>query len=102
MGCVSRCHGGVFVQRFGQKMSLLAIKYHRGHLEILNQLLIPHETVYEEITCVEDGWQAIRSMKVRFRGTLCMWGLWICLPFNPFLSEMSFNFKVKVPCVFAL
>ena len=48
------------------KMSLLAIKYHRGYLEILNQLLLPHESVYEEISCVEDGWQAIRSMKVRF------------------------------------
>ena len=47
-------------------MSLLAIKYDRGHLEILNQLLLPHESVYEEIRCVEDGWQAIRSMKVQF------------------------------------
>ena len=66
------------------KMSLLAIKYHRGYLEILNQLLLPHESVYEEISCVEDGWQAIRSMKVRFfRGAsfceglvfLCSFGL---------------------------
>ena len=55
------------------KMSLLAIKYHRGYLEILNQLLLPHESVYEEISCVEDGWQAIRSMKVRFfRGQVCV------------------------------
>ena len=55
------------------KMSLLAITYHRGHLEILNQLLLPHESVYEEISCVEDGWQAIRSMKVRFfRGQVCV------------------------------
>ena len=45
-------------------MSLLAIKYKRGHLEILNQLLLPHESVYEEIKGVEDGWQAIRTMKV--------------------------------------
>lgn len=47
-------------------MSLLAIKYDHGHLEILNQLLLPHESVYEEIRCVEDGWQAIRSMKVQY------------------------------------
>lgn len=45
-------------------MSLLAIKYQRGHLEILNQLLLPHKSVYEEIKGVEDGWQAIRTMKV--------------------------------------
>ena len=54
-------------------MSLLAIKYHSGHLEILNQLLLPHESLYEEISCVEEGWQAIRSMKVRSGGwaSLC-------------------------------
>lgn len=46
-------------------MSLLAIKYERGKLEILNQLLLPHESIYEEIQSVEDGWGAIRSMKVR-------------------------------------
>ena len=46
------------------KMSLLAIKYKRGHLEILNQLLLPHKSVYEEIRGVEDGWQAIKAMKV--------------------------------------
>lgn len=45
-------------------MSLLAIKYERGHLEILNQLVLPHKSVYEEIRGVEDGWQAIRTMKV--------------------------------------
>lgn len=45
-------------------MSLLAIKYQRGHLEILNQLALPHKSVYEEIRGVEDGWQAIKTMKV--------------------------------------
>ena len=45
-------------------MSLLAINYQRGHLEILNQLVLPHKSVYEEIRGVEDGWQAIKTMKV--------------------------------------
>ena len=45
-------------------MSLLAIDYKRGQLKILNQLLLPEESVYEEISSVEDGWQAIRTMKV--------------------------------------
>ena len=66
------------------EMSLLAIKYHRGHLEILNQLLLPHESVYEEISCVEDGWQAIRSMKVRFfRGASLCGGLVFLCSFGP-------------------
>lgn len=48
-------------------MTLEAIKYHpdQARLEILNQLLLPHQTVYEQITCVEDAWHAIKSMKVR-------------------------------------
>ena len=45
-------------------MSLLAIDYKRGSLKILNQLLLPEQAVYEKITSVEDGWQAIRTMKV--------------------------------------
>ena len=53
-------------------MSLLAIKYQRGHLEILNQLALPHKSVYEEIRGVEDGWQAIKTMKVgQARSQLC-------------------------------
>lgn len=51
-------------------MSLLAIKYKRGHLEILNQLLLPHKSVYEEIRGVEDGWQAIKAMKVSLANQL--------------------------------
>ncbi|XP_031571295.1 methylthioribose-1-phosphate isomerase-like [Actinia tenebrosa] len=46
-------------------MSLQAIKYSRGSLEVLNQLLLPNELKYDEICKVEDGWSAIRSMKVR-------------------------------------
>ncbi|XP_043919145.1 methylthioribose-1-phosphate isomerase isoform X2 [Protopterus annectens] len=46
-------------------MTLEAIQYLRGRLHILNQLLLPHETCYEEIDTVQQGWQAIRDMKVR-------------------------------------
>jgi methylthioribose-1-phosphate isomerase len=48
-------------------MSLEAIKYSRGHLEILNQLLLPHQSIYEQVKNTEDGWQAIRQMKARFK-----------------------------------
>ena len=46
------------------KMTIQAIKYQNGHLEILNQLLLPQKSVYEELFSTEDGWQAIRQMKV--------------------------------------
>ena len=45
-------------------MALLAIKYKRGHLEILNQLLLPEESVYVKLKDTQDGWEAIRTMKV--------------------------------------
>jgi len=45
-------------------MVLEAIKYQRGELKILNQLLLPHESKYEAIKSVDDGWNAIRQMKV--------------------------------------
>ena len=46
-------------------MTLEAIRYRSGSLQILNQLLLPHETVFEEIRSVQDGYEAIKSMKVR-------------------------------------
>ena len=55
-------------EKYGKRahiMSLLAIKYDRGYLAILNQLLLPETSVYEDIKSVEDGWLAIRAMKVR-------------------------------------
>ncbi|KAG8174796.1 hypothetical protein JTE90_021362 [Oedothorax gibbosus] len=44
---------------------LEAIKYKRGQLEILDQLLLPSRTCYENISTVSEGWEAIRLMKVR-------------------------------------
>ncbi|XP_065151129.1 methylthioribose-1-phosphate isomerase [Paramisgurnus dabryanus] len=46
-------------------MTLEAIRYRSGSLQILNQLLLPHETVFDEIRSVRDGYEAIKSMKVR-------------------------------------
>ena len=48
-------------------MSLEAIKYRPGHLEILNQLLLPHQLVYENVENTQDGWKAIREMKANFK-----------------------------------
>jgi len=44
---------------------LHAIIYTRGELRLLDQLLIPQETVYVDIRTSEEGWHAIQSMKVR-------------------------------------
>lgn len=46
-------------------MTLEAIRYRSGSLQILNQLLLPHQTVYDEIRSVQDAYEAIKSMKVR-------------------------------------
>jgi len=45
--------------------TLEAIKYRNGKLEILNQLLLPWESVYEPILDTEQGHAAIKTMKVR-------------------------------------
>ncbi|KAH9264402.1 S-methyl-5-thioribose-1-phosphate isomerase, partial [Batrachochytrium salamandrivorans] len=45
--------------------TLKAIRYTRGHLEILDQLLLPFESVYETVSNSQDGHSAIQTMKVR-------------------------------------
>ncbi|KAJ5894423.1 Methylthioribose-1-phosphate isomerase [Penicillium taxi] len=44
---------------------LQAIKYNQGHLEILDQLQLPFVEKYILIQTAEDGWHAIKDMKVR-------------------------------------
>ncbi|CAK1598585.1 unnamed protein product [Parnassius mnemosyne] len=46
-------------------MSLESIKYQRGNLEILDQLLLPLQTRYIKVLGVEDGWKVINKMQVR-------------------------------------
>ena len=46
-------------------MTLKAIKYENGLLEVLNQLLLPQESKYILVKGVEDGWQVINKMQVR-------------------------------------
>lgn len=45
-------------------MTLEAIKYAAGQLQILDQLLLPHESKYIAVNGVEDGWKAIHTMQV--------------------------------------
>ncbi|XP_011496297.1 PREDICTED: methylthioribose-1-phosphate isomerase [Ceratosolen solmsi marchali] len=46
-------------------MTLQSIKWENGKLEILDQLLLPAQSKYIEITGVKDGWTAIHRMQVR-------------------------------------
>nr|XP_033781460.1 methylthioribose-1-phosphate isomerase [Geotrypetes seraphini] len=46
-------------------MSLESVRYSRGSLAVLNQLLLPHESRYEPVASVKEAWEVIRSMKVR-------------------------------------
>ena len=46
-------------------MVLQAIKYERGKLQILDQLRLPHEEVYIDISEPRDAFKAIKSMQVR-------------------------------------
>lgn len=48
-----------------RKMVLEAIRYKRGSLEILNQLKLPHQEVYDAVRSAEDGWHAIKEMRTR-------------------------------------
>lgn len=45
--------------------SLRAIKYERGKLEVLDQLKLPHEFVYDNVTTCEEAFDCIKSMRVR-------------------------------------
>ncbi|PAA51566.1 hypothetical protein BOX15_Mlig017452g1, partial [Macrostomum lignano] len=47
------------------KMSLEAIRYANGELSIIDQLLLPHQTVYIRIASCEEAWSAIKRMQVR-------------------------------------
>jgi methylthioribose-1-phosphate isomerase len=44
---------------------LEAIKYKRGKLEVLDQLRLPHEFVYDDVSTCEEAFDCIKSMRVR-------------------------------------
>ncbi|ROW00042.1 hypothetical protein VPNG_08347 [Cytospora leucostoma] len=45
--------------------SLQAIKYERGRLDVLDQLKLPHEHHYDEVSTCEEAFDCIKSMRVR-------------------------------------
>nr|CAB3263949.1 methylthioribose-1-phosphate isomerase-like [Phallusia mammillata] len=69
-------------------MTLEAIKYHAGSLQILDQLLLPHKSHFVDIRCVEDGWKAIKTMQVRGAPAIAIVG---CLSFAVELKKKKFE-----------
>lgn len=59
-------------------MTLEAIKYKDGKLQLLDQLKLPHETVYMDILTLEDGWNAINKMNVRGAPAIAIAGVLTC------------------------
>lgn len=57
---------GIHLRAIFVIMTLEAIRYQNGTLEILDQLLLPGETKYIPILGVEDGWKAINKMQVSY------------------------------------
>ncbi|KAJ3139389.1 S-methyl-5-thioribose-1-phosphate isomerase [Physocladia obscura] len=75
--------------------TLEAIVYKRGSLRIINQLLLPFETVYEDCDTVQLGFDAIRSMKVRGAPAIAIVaGLALAVE----LSARSGTFKSATEC----
>ena len=68
--------------------SLESIIYRNGELRILNQLMIPLKQEYESIETVEEGWAAIRLMKVGV--SQCLRSLW-CLDLSLHRSLLAYS-----------
>ncbi|XP_046563944.1 methylthioribose-1-phosphate isomerase-like [Haliotis rubra] len=65
-------------------MALLSIKYSRGNLDILDQLLLPTQSKYIPVTNSEDGWNVIKKMQVRGAPAIAIVG---CLSLAVELAE---------------
>ncbi|KAF2880599.1 hypothetical protein ILUMI_25580 [Ignelater luminosus] len=74
-------------------MTLQAIKYQNGDLEILDQLLLPHNSKYISIKSVNDGWNAIKTMQVRGAPAIAIVG---CLSLCVELKPQSFQSKTAL------
>lgn len=55
----------IFYDRAKFKMTLQAIKYADGNLSIIDQLQLPYVEKFIPIRTAEDGWHAIKEMRVR-------------------------------------
>ncbi|XP_037092518.1 methylthioribose-1-phosphate isomerase-like [Pollicipes pollicipes] len=68
-------------------MSLEAIRYAPGRLEVLDQLLLPRQSVYIPVRDTDDGWRVINTMQVRGAPAIAIVG---CLSLAVELSRAKF------------
>lgn len=71
-------------------MSLKAINYFGGKLEILDQLLLPAQTKYISVNGIEDGWKVINRMQVRGAPAIAIVG---CLSLAVEIYDEQFESK---------
>ncbi|XP_049301178.1 methylthioribose-1-phosphate isomerase [Anopheles funestus] len=74
-------------------MTLEAIKYKAGQLQILDQLLLPGESKYIPIAGVKDGWSAIHKMQVRGAPAIAIVG---CLSLVVEIYDKQYVTKVEL------
>ncbi|XP_050400342.2 methylthioribose-1-phosphate isomerase isoform X1 [Patella vulgata] len=73
--------------------ALQAIHYERGKLEILDQLQLPTHSEYIPVQNTEDGWDAIKQMKVRGAPAIAIVG---CLSLAVELYYMDFKSRKEI------
>lgn len=87
-------------------MTLKTLKYNRGNLQILDQLQLPFDTVYENVQNTNDGHHVIKTMKVRgapLIAIVAMLSLAVELSNTPsFNSRDSFLQFIKERCAYLL
>uniref|UniRef100_A0A182VZ96 Methylthioribose-1-phosphate isomerase n=1 Tax=Anopheles minimus TaxID=112268 RepID=A0A182VZ96_9DIPT len=74
-------------------MTLEAIKYKAGQLQILDQLLLPGESKYISIAGVKEGWNAIHKMQVRGAPAIAIVG---CLSLVAEIYDKQYDTKVAL------
>lgn len=74
-------------------MTLEAIKYKGGQLQILDQLLLPAQSTYIPIAGVKDGWNAIHNMQVRGAPAIAIVG---CLSLVVEIYSKQYDSKVAL------
>lgn len=72
--------------------TLQAIKYSRGKLLVLDQLRLPHEHHYDEVSTAEEAFDCIRSMRVRGRSDVDFLSFFLSFFFCSFSSFHSLLF----------
>ncbi|CAL1532730.1 unnamed protein product [Lymnaea stagnalis] len=74
-------------------MTLQAIRYHRGHLEILDQLLLPDVSKFIPLHNTDEGWMAIKLMQVRGAPAIAIVG---CLSLAVELTKKDFSTRKEL------